>query len=84
MHTPGGWQEELAWMINHGSGKGWKAMLLRSAITETVYEAWNYRNKRNFGIHVNNNDIGKLVIDNLVYRGWCIPKIRKKLVELMV
>ncbi|CAK8562508.1 unnamed protein product [Lathyrus sativus] len=37
-HIPGNWNEELKWMLNCFGGKGWKAELVRLALTETLHE----------------------------------------------
>ncbi|RZC05429.1 Transcription factor E2FC isoform B [Glycine soja] len=48
-HQPKKWIEELSWAMAQGKGKGHRATLLKTALTETVYELWKYRNEVSFG-----------------------------------
>lgn len=83
-HNPKGWNEEIRWLIHKGKGKGWKACLLPSAATETVYEVWRHKNNKSFGNSVNITNVWGIVIDTLTYKGWSNPKVTKHITCLMV
>ncbi|KAH1256923.1 putative ribonuclease H protein [Glycine max] len=71
-HEPKTWDVELKWAIRETGKKGWKAKLLKLALTETLYEN-----------NVNRNIVDN-IIDNIVYRGWYNNKLRKHIVTLML
>lgn len=58
--------------------------MIHSAAAEMVYESWRYKNNLIFGNNVNSIDIGGILITTNNYRGWCHPKIRNNLVNLMM
>ncbi|XP_058779495.1 uncharacterized protein LOC131653382 isoform X4 [Vicia villosa] len=73
-HTPMEWDRELEWITYSCRGKGWRATLLKSAVTETVYAIWKARNDNVFGHSNYIRDIEKEIIDILVYRRWNAKK----------
>ncbi|XP_058726890.1 uncharacterized protein LOC131598292 [Vicia villosa] len=83
-HAPHNWDEELCWIINIGKGKGWKAALLRLAVTETVYGAWAFRNSCCFGNQCESSAIAQGIIDKIVFRGWHSPILKPHIVRLML
>ncbi|XP_058726066.1 uncharacterized protein LOC131597381 [Vicia villosa] len=83
-HTPMDWDRELAWATRNCKGKSWRATLLKSAITETVYAVWKARNEMVFGRRNHIDAIDKDIIDTLVYRLWNAKKYRDQLVMLML
>ncbi|CAK8534098.1 unnamed protein product [Lathyrus sativus] len=88
-HNPGDWTEELNWMLNCFGGKGWKADLVRLALTETVhevwrYEVWRFRNDTCFNQRNDSRNCTDRIINNIVYRGWSSPKLRPHIALLMV
>lgn len=83
-HQPKKWIEELSWAMAQGKGKGHRATLLKTALTETVYELWKYRNEVSFGGIVNNTHIGKKIMDSIVYRSWTHKKMREYIARLLI
>ncbi|CAK8534005.1 unnamed protein product [Lathyrus sativus] len=78
------WREELNWIIHQCKGKGWRKCLLRSAIVETVYEIWKYRNHTVFGNTVQTMEIRDIVISTLANRGWVHTSIRRHIANLLI
>ncbi|XP_058733950.1 uncharacterized protein LOC131605632 [Vicia villosa] len=68
-HTPGKWEEELPWALSICKGEGWKAKLVKLALTETVYGVWHHRNRISFGHASNMNHIIDDILEKIVYRG---------------
>lgn len=83
-HSPSEWHAELSWITQHCKGKGWRAALLKCAITETIYYIWKHRNDKIFGKDVNNRNIYDVIIDTIIYRVWANKKYRKNLAVLML
>ncbi|CAK8542095.1 unnamed protein product [Lathyrus sativus] len=83
-HTPGNWNEEKNWILNCYGGKGWKADLVRLALTETLHELWSFRNDTCFNQKNDNRNCTDRIINNIVYRGWSSPKLRPHIALLMV
>ena len=83
-HEPDTWDREIIWLLRYGSGKGWKAALLRLAVTETIYGLWNYRNEHCFGKPKDIDTIQNNIINTITYRGWYSNKIRARIAELML
>ena len=67
-----------------GKRKGHRATLLKTALTETVYELWKYRNEVSFRGIVNNTHIGKKIMDSIVYRSWTHKKMREYIARLLI
>lgn len=44
MHDPKGWLEEKPWLLQYSESKGWKAEMMKLAVTKTLQEIWLYRN----------------------------------------
>lgn len=53
--------EELKWNTRNCKGKGWKTILLKVVITQTVYDVWRYRNETSYGCKVNITNIGTML-----------------------
>ncbi|CAK8568890.1 unnamed protein product [Lathyrus sativus] len=68
-HTPGNWHSKLKWLIQHTKGKGVRVAVIKMAISKTIYEIWQARNKSIFGKKPEITIIGRKVIDTLVYKG---------------
>ncbi|CAK8578548.1 unnamed protein product [Lathyrus sativus] len=83
-HEPKSWNQELNWILQHGTGKGKKSALIRLAVTETLYGLWMYRNHNCFGKAKDNNFIRSNIIDMITYRGWYSHKLRTRISELML
>lgn len=83
-HEPDTWDREIIWLLRYGSGKGWKAALLRLAVTETIYGLWNYRNEHCFGKPKDIDTIRNNIINMITYRDWYSNKIRARIAELML
>ncbi|CAK8574623.1 unnamed protein product [Lathyrus sativus] len=83
-HFPCEWREELEWLITHCKGKGWRKCILCSAVAETIYEVWRYRNNAVFGNTVNVLDIRDLIISTLVNRGWVNTGMRHHIAQLLI
>lgn len=67
-HQPIEWKEELQWIVHGSKGKGWRVSLLKLATTEVVHGLWKCKNDKVFGNTVDNEKIGKQIIENIVYR----------------
>lgn len=80
-HCSKEWRHELQWIIQHTKRKGNKAAILKIAIAETVYMLWIVRNEKCFGNKVVDKDIGKQIIDTIVYSNM---KFRKYITILML
>lgn len=83
IHMPSTWSEELNWITRKCKGKGWRAMLLKCAFTETIYHIWAYRNHRVFGGNVNNRKVEDSIINTIIYRVWDRKRYRRYIAELM-
>lgn len=83
-HTPGAWDSELQWILQHGRGKGWRARLLKLAFAETIYEVWRYRNDTCFGASVSSIHIGPKIIETIVNRAWLKPALRTHIGRLLI
>ncbi|XP_058725538.1 uncharacterized protein LOC131596817 [Vicia villosa] len=83
-HTPQDWTHELAWITGYAKGKGWRAMLMKMAIAETIYCIWQHQNNICFDNSVDNKNIERKIIDYIVYRGWKIPNLRRHITSLML
>ena len=83
-HSPGGWNEELDWIIKKCKSKGSKAKIIKCAFTEAVYETWMFRNNKCFGLDTTSSNVGTRITDTIVYRCWLNPKLRNQLGRLML
>jgi hypothetical protein len=83
-HTPLEWTDELIWLTRQSKKKGWKAQLLKVAAAETIYMLWKYRNDICFDNQVHNTKIEEDIINTIVYRGWCYPKLRKHVALMLI
>ncbi|KAK2388094.1 hypothetical protein QL285_061811 [Trifolium repens] len=83
-HTPLEWTDELIWLTRQSKKKGWKAQLLKAAAAETIYMLWKYRNDICFDNQVHNTKIEEDIINTIVYRGWCYPKLRKHVALMLI
>lgn len=83
-HNPEDWLKEMKWITHQTKGKSGKAVILKMAVTQTLHEIWNKRNNKNFGDSTDNTNIGREIIDTLVYRGWNNKKIMKYIAILML
>ncbi|XP_058734298.1 uncharacterized protein LOC131606029 [Vicia villosa] len=83
VHTPSNWYDELHWVTNFNSRKGWKAIILKLASNEAIYGIWAYRNDVVFQHNTNRNTYDS-ILDCIVYRGWRSKKIRNHIASLMV
>ena len=83
-HEPDTWDREIIWLLRYGSGKGWKAALLRLAVTETIYGLWNYRNEHCFGKPKDIDTIRNNIINMITYKGWYSNKMSARIAELML
>lgn len=83
-HSPGGWNEELDWIIKKCKSKGSKAKIIKCAFTEAVYETWMFRNNKCFGLDTTSSNVGTRITDTIVYRCWLNPKLRNHLGRLMI
>ena len=83
IHMPSTWSEELNWITRKCKGKGWRAMLLKCAFTETIYHIWAYRNHRVFGGNVINRKVEDSIINTIIYRVWDRKRYRRYIAELM-
>lgn len=83
-HDPQDWTLELNWIIRITKGKGWRSSLMKMAITEAGYCIWKYRNTICFGTDVDNISINRQIVDNMLYRGWQIPKLRGQIASMML
>ena len=66
-HESDTWDREIIWLLRYGSDKGWKAALLRLAVTETIYDLWNYRNEHCFGKPKDIDTIRNNIINMITY-----------------
>lgn len=82
-HMPKPWHEELKWIVEYTTKKGWKATIVKLAFTETLYDIWRRRNDVIFGnnTHI---DIMDNIMDCTVYRGWKHTKIRSHIAIMML
>ncbi|CAK8569610.1 unnamed protein product [Lathyrus sativus] len=83
-HTPCEWREELHWIITQCKGKDWRKGLLRSAIAETIYKVWKYRNHAVFENIVQTMEIRDIVISNFANRGWVDTSMRRHTANLLI
>ncbi|XP_058739152.1 uncharacterized protein LOC131611042 [Vicia villosa] len=83
-HCPLPWNLELNWILEKTKGKGWRAMLLKLALTETVHEIWLFRNDFIFNSDTHRNKIVEKIIDCIAYRGWVNRKLRLHVANLML
>ncbi|XP_058783490.1 uncharacterized protein LOC131658182 [Vicia villosa] len=56
-HQPVRWEDEIRWISTIAKGKGWKAMLIKVCIAETIYSVWRMRNDACFKNNVDNTNI---------------------------
>lgn len=82
-HQPQPWCNEMSWIIERTKGKGWRGVIMKMAITETVHEVWLYRNSIVFGKDTNRDGIVKRITDCIGYRGWRNRKLRVPLAHLI-
>lgn len=68
-HDPKEWHDELYQIVICSKGKGWRASILKLAVTETIYVIWGYQNNKYFDDNVDNIKIIDNIIDMIVYRG---------------
>lgn len=47
-HDPKVWLEESKWVMDYTKRKGWKARLMKLAVTKALYGIWLYRNDVSF------------------------------------
>lgn len=40
-----GWTKEIVWALKYIKRKGWRANMLKLALTESLHEIWLYRNE---------------------------------------
>lgn len=83
-HVASNWNEELEWLSKKCKGKGWKAMVLKCAIAETVYHVWNHRNTIVFGGESNTQHVIDNIINCVSQRLWGSPRLRKHISLLML
>jgi hypothetical protein len=87
IHEPQKWVMELDWVLRMIGRKGWRAYLLKMAVTETIYNIWAHRNGKIFGGNTyrsTSKDITDSIIETIVYRGWGSKKLRKHIAALML
>ncbi|XP_058754826.1 uncharacterized protein LOC131627957 [Vicia villosa] len=82
-HIPVSWDDEIRWLIQSTNRKGWKAMLLKLAYTETLYGIWAYRNEVIFNQNVHRKTVDTIK-DNIVYRGWYTNKLKKHIATILM
>jgi hypothetical protein len=56
---------ELRWITRGSKGNGWKTLLLKSVVVETIYTLWKYRNDVCFGNRVHNTNIEEDIINTI-------------------
>ncbi|XP_058775467.1 uncharacterized protein LOC131649726 [Vicia villosa] len=83
-HTPDKWDDELPWALSSCKGKGWKAKLLKLALTETIYGVWHHRNRISFGNASDLNHIIDDVFEKIVYIGWYHKLLKPHIATLML
>lgn len=54
------------------------------ALADTVYEVWHHLNEICFGYIVNDREIDRKIINDIVYRGWTSPKLRPHITNLLL
>lgn len=57
---------------------------MKIAISETIYEIWQFRNDICFDRNIDNTNIVSKIIDNIVYRGWMQPKLKGYIANMML
>lgn len=40
-HDPEEWENEIKWIIHASKGKGWRAQVLKTSFTKTIYDVGN-------------------------------------------
>ncbi|XP_058752653.1 uncharacterized protein LOC131625840 [Vicia villosa] len=83
-HKPLKWEDELLWITAVTRGKGWRAMVVKVGITETIYSIWRLRNDTCFKNNVDNTNIVDRIKDSIVYRLWNIRKFRQHVARIMM
>lgn len=86
-HVPLDWKYERDWLSHNYKGKGWRASILKCAVTEAIYAIWSLRNDRVFSNDTNSpkhQQIEINIIDTIVYRIWENKKYRSKIATLML
>ncbi|KAI5404002.1 hypothetical protein KIW84_051225 [Lathyrus oleraceus] len=76
VHTSREWNEELLLIIGNAKGKGWKAVMMKLAIAETVYGIWKCKNYKIFIMNVNITNIVEKIIELIVYRGSVVISLK--------
>lgn len=76
--------EELIWLIGNTKYKEWKAAIMKMAVAEVVYSTWHYRNNLSFGQIVDNKNIERKIIENIVYRRWHSAKLIIHMARMMM
>lgn len=74
-HTPSNWKEELKWVIQTSQGKSCKAKVLKYAFVEKIYECRMYTNEKIYDNKNRYTNIGKNIMDIVVYKLWTKPKL---------
>ncbi|XP_058784180.1 uncharacterized protein LOC131658948 [Vicia villosa] len=83
-HLPLPWNLELPWILKNTKGKGWRAMLLKLAVTEAVHEIWLFRNDLIFNSNTYRSNTVEKIVDYIAYRGWDNRKLRLHVASLML
>ncbi|XP_058784638.1 uncharacterized protein LOC131659464 [Vicia villosa] len=86
LHDPQPWSTEIGWLTRMIGKKGWRFMVLKIALAETIYGVWQYRNDIIFRENTYRStsiEIGDRIIEKVMYRGWYLPKLRKHIATLM-
>lgn len=62
---PNQWSMEIIWLMQMAAKKGWRFKLLKTAVSETVYGIWQYRNEVIFGKQTHRST-GKEIGDRII------------------